>query len=108
VIALSAKPARRLFVEPEDVHWDVGATTSDVVWGDLRTLRQNAGAFDVATWACAADSNGAGWAAFANGPAPGEGMWFLERGTGDVYADEDASQVGSPDPGIAAAPGACP
>ena len=112
VIALSAKPARRLYVEPEDLHWDVEAnvtgSTSDVVWGDLHVLRQTAGAFDVATWACAADANGDGWAEFAGTPAPGAGMWFLERATGDLYADDDAAQVGTPDLGIALAPGACP
>jgi hypothetical protein len=35
-------------------------------------------------------------------------MWFLEREFGGLYADDDAAQVGTPDPGIAAAPGRCP
>jgi hypothetical protein len=113
VLDIKSKPARRFYVEPQDIHWDVAtngvsATTSDVVWGDLRTLRQTDGGFNTATWACAADSNDAGWATFAGTPAPGQGIWFLERATGDVYADDDAAQVGSPDPGIAAAPGRCP
>ena len=112
VIAIDSKPARRLYVEPQDLHWDVDVnvtgSTSDVVWGDLGTLRQATGGFDVATYACAADSNGDGWAAFAGTPAPGQGMWFLERAAGDLYADDDAAQVGTPDPGIASAPGRCP
>ena len=108
VVDMKSRPARRFYVEPQDVHWDVATTTSDVVWGDLRTLRQTGGGFNTATWACAADSNGQGWAAFAGTPAPGQGMWFLERGTGDLYADDDAAQTASPDPGIAAAPGRCP
>jgi hypothetical protein len=112
VIDMRARPARRLHVDPAAVHWDVDPTranvTSDVVYGDLRMLRQTAGAFDTATWACAADANAAGTTPFPADPAPGEGYWFLERETGDVYEDADAAQVGAPDPGIAASPGACP
>jgi hypothetical protein len=112
VIDLKAKPARRLYVEPGEVWWDVesGLTnaTSDVVMGDLRMLRQNTGAFNLATWSCAADSNAAGATPFANDPSPGQSFWFLERATGDVYEDADAAQVAPPDPGIAQSPGACP
>ena len=108
VLDMKTRPARRFYVDPQDIHWDVGTTSSDVVWGDLYTLRQTGGEFSTATWACAADANGDGWAAFAGTPAPGQGAWFLERGTGDLYADGDAGQAGSPDPGIAAAPGRCP
>jgi hypothetical protein len=113
VVDMKSRPARRFYAEPQDIHWDVATngattTTSDVVWGDLRTLRQTGGAFNTATWACAADANGDGWATFAGTPQPGQGIWFLERATGDVYADDDAAEVASPDPGIAAAPGRCP
>jgi hypothetical protein len=110
VITVNAKPARRLYVEPGNLRWDAEAsnTTSDVVFGDLRTLRQSAGAFDVATWACAAHAAASGAAGFPGTPSPNEGFWFLERATGDLYEDADAAQVGEPDPEIAAAPGACP
>lgn len=112
VLDLRAKPARRLYVEPDDVRWDVDPTranvTSDVVFGDLGTLRQHVGAFDAATWACAAAASGGGTAPFNGVPALGQGFWLLERETGDLYEDGDAAQVGTPDPGIAASPGACP
>ena len=112
VIELRARPARRLYVNGEQVHWDVDPTnanaTSDVVYGDLRALHQTAGEFDVATWACVDDSNASGSTLFSGAPAVGEGFWFLEREAGDLYEDFDAAQVGSPDAGIDASPGACP
>jgi hypothetical protein len=112
VIDLRAKPSRRLYVESLELRWDVdpqGANaTSDVVFGDLRSLRETAGAFDVATWACVADSTPSGSAPFPDLPGPNQGFWFLERGTGDLYEDGDAGQVGSPDPEIALSTGACP
>ena len=112
VLDLRAKPARRLYVEPDDVQWDVDSagagTTSDVVFGDLGTLRQYAGAFDAATWACAASGASGGTAPFSGTPARGQGFWFLERATGDLYEDADAAQIGTPDPGIAASGAACP
>jgi hypothetical protein len=110
VITINAKPARRLYVEAGNLRWDTeqANTTSDVVYGDLRTLRQSAGAFDLATWACAAHATANGTAGFPGTPGPNEGFWFLERATGDLYQDGDAAQVGEPDPEIDAAPGACP
>jgi hypothetical protein len=112
VLGIRARPARRLYVDRDEVHWDIDTTranvTSDVVFGDLLTLRQSGGAFDAATWACAAASHAGGSAPFTETPAPGQGFWFLERETGDLYEDDDAAQVGTPDPGIAASPGACP
>ena len=111
-IDVRAKPARRLYVEPSQLNWDRDpentSLTSDVVFGDLRTLRATAGAFDVATWACAADSNASSAASFTGMPSPGEGFWFLERATGDLYEDGDAAEIGSPDPEIALSAGACP
>ena len=112
VLDIRSKPARRFYVEPAAIRWDTDTTranvTSDVVFGELSTLRATGGAFDVATWACAADSNAAGSASWSATPAPGHGFWLLEREAGDVYEDADAAQVGAPDPGIAASPGACP
>jgi len=109
---LRAKPARRLYVEPSQLRWDPDAknpnATSDVVYGGLTTLRATGGAFDAATWSCAADSNASSSAAFPGQPNPGDGFWFLERAAGDFYEDGDAAQIGSPDPGIAVSAGACP
>ncbi len=112
VMTLHARPARRLYTDPLDLRWDVDPMNvdkrSDVVYGSLRTLRETTGAFDVATWGCATDANATGSAPFAGAPAPNDGFWFLERAMTDVYADGDAWQVGSPDPGIALSPGTCP
>lgn len=112
VIDLRARPARRLFVEPYELRWDHDSentnASSDVVFGDLSTLRATGGAFDAATWGCAADSNASNSTPFPGSPGPNDGFWFLERGTGDQYEDADAAQVGSPDPGIALSANACP
>jgi hypothetical protein len=112
VIDLCAKPARRLHVEPSALSWDVDFdslnATSDIVFGDLRTLRDTGGAFDAATRGCAAHANASSSAPFPTAPSPTNGFWFLERATGDVYDDGDAAEVGSPDPGIAVSAGACP
>jgi len=112
VIDLRAKPARRLYVDPSQLRWDGDSenatATSDVVFGDLRILRATGGAFDVATWACVADSGASSSAPFPGSPGPDQGFWFLERATGDLYEDGDAAQIGSPDPEIAISAVACP
>jgi hypothetical protein len=57
VIAIDSKPRGGSYVEPQDLHWDVGRERDGELlrrrWGDLRMLRQTMGAFDVATWGCA-------------------------------------------------------
>ena len=112
VLDIHAKPARRLFADPSNLRWDVDTeesnVTSDVVYGDLATLRATGGAFEVATRACVTDSNAFGSTPFPGSPDPGDGFWFLERATGDLYEDGDAAQIGSPDPRIALSAGACP
>jgi hypothetical protein len=111
-IDLRARPARRLHVERDELRWDRDPertnATSDVVFGDLSMLRATGGAYDAATWACAAEAEPAGLAPFPAMPAPNQGFWFLERETGDLYEDADAGQVGVPDPEIALSNGACP
>jgi len=111
-IDLHARPARRLHVEPSELRWDRDSesanATSDVVFGDLLALRATGGAFDVATRACATDSNASGSSPFPGLPGPNNGFWFLERETGELYEDGDAAQVGSPDPEITLSGGACP
>lgn len=112
VIDLRARPARRLYVDGAALHWDTDPQNpqapSDVVFGDLRFLRQTGGAFDMATWGCIADACASGSASFTSVPAPNQGYWFLERGQSELYEDGDAAQVGTPDPGIARSGGACP
>lgn len=112
VIDLRARPARRLHVDSSVVAWDgnveAAAPASDVVMGDLGTLRGTGGSFDVATWGCVANDSLEGSIESPDFPDRGQGFWFLERADGESYADADAAQVGSPDEGIAASPGACP
>jgi hypothetical protein len=112
VIDLRARPARRLRVEPDAVAWDADPNSAGVshelVQGDLRTLLATGGSFEEATSACLADATASTACAFGIAPEAGEGFWFLERAEGDGYDDEDAAQVGSPDPGIAGCPVACP
>lgn len=112
VLTLHARPARRLHVARDNLWWDGNeespGTASDVVYGDLSSLRASAGAFDAATWACVADSSAGTSTPFIGAPPPGRGYWFLERAAGDRYDDFDAALVGSPDPGIASSGRDCP
>lgn len=112
VIDLRARPASRLRVYSSGIGWDpeteVADARYDVVQGDLQTLLETGGAFDVATWACLANRVSATWLPFGASPESGRGYWFLERSDGGSYADADAAQVGSPDEQIAASVGACP
>ena len=80
--------------------------------GDLSELRQTLGSFDQATDACLANDQTTNTIPFDQQPEPGQAIWFLLRmvqpddpGTYDTQA---GSQVGSRDPEIAVAAGACP
>lgn len=112
VFTVHAKPAQRFYVDPDAFHWDADPDTpaarSDVVYGDLETLRETGAAFSVATWGCATDANASTSASFPNAPDPNTGFWFLQRTGGQLYADGDAAEVGAADSGIAASPSRCP
>lgn len=110
VIEVRARPAPRLRVDREELSWDPdwNATRYDAVWGDLGVLRASGGAYDVALLGCLGDDIASTSVAFWTVPEEGEGFWFLHRGEGGGYDDEDAGQVGSADALIAASPPACP
>jgi hypothetical protein len=89
-----------------------GASTYDVVRGDLASLRSSAGDFTAATQACLADDTTATSQVFTPAPGPGEGFWFLVRGSNCTargsYDSGGASQVGSRDSEVDASPLSCP
>ena len=89
------------------------ATTYDAVSGSLLALRGSGGNFASATAACAADDV-SGTSVLLGDPDPpaGAGTYYLVRATGTgcrgSYDDDPARLAGPRDPGIAAAPSACP
>ena len=111
---------RRLVVQPPlfitrgQLEWmaSVGATTYDVVRGDLGMLRSTGGNFSIATAECLANNLADTRLAHAVAPAAGEGHWFLVRGVGPggqmTWDEPGTSQVGSRDAGINSAAAACP
>jgi hypothetical protein len=92
------------------VHLDSDWT--DVVRGNLNTLRSTGGNFTLATDACLGDNNTNGFVNFGGDPPVGQGFWFLVReanckGPGS-YDVAGVPQIGDRDAEIDAAPGACP
>jgi len=90
----------------------VGATSYDVVRGDLGVLRSSAGNFTSATEACLLADGTATTVVSAASPAPGGGHWFLARGAScggnGTYDSGGPGQVGQRDAEIAASVGTCP
>ena len=96
------------------IQWnsDPGTMTYDVVMGDLYRLQLNGGDFSVAKAQCiAADYSGSALN-YGVSPGPGEGFFFLVRGTNcqgnGTYDTIAASQAVSRDAGIAASGRDCP
>jgi hypothetical protein len=114
VFEIRAKPTMTLAVGKTLIAWDVLPTAAgyDLVIGDLGLLRATDGDFAAATTGCIADDTVASGAAHDAVPEPGTGVWFAVQAWGETIAstyDSDyPSQVHSRDPGIAAAPQACP
>jgi hypothetical protein len=115
VMPVYAKPAPTLLVQDGLLSWDAvpRAASYDVVRGDLSTLRGSGGNFTIATEACAADDFAGTTLPFADAPPPGAGFWFALRFAQSgqppsSYDSGSASQIRSRDPGINAAPAACP
>ena len=91
--------------------WSPVSTITDVVYGNLNTLRSSGGAFDVSTEGCLYDDTTLDSTLVALFPGPGEGYWFLARGAecdGGPYETYLSGQVGLRDAEIDAAPSACP
>jgi hypothetical protein len=76
-------PITELSVEPDRLVWaeSYGATEYDLVRGDLGALRSSDGDFTVATQECLAENETGSVVDYSTVPDPGEGFWFLVRGT---------------------------
>ncbi|UCF68441.1 MAG: hypothetical protein JSV80_03870 [Acidobacteriota bacterium] len=112
---LSETTARvELLVERDRLNWSDlhGATSYDVVRGDLVTLLSTGGNFAEATDTCLADDHAGTTLDHADAPAPGEGFWMLVRGVAlsgpMTYQSLSLSQQGVRDEEIEAATGSCP
>jgi len=110
VLRLDARPARRLHVEPDELSWDPEPETAtyDVVMGDLGSLVESGGGFEVATDACVASRLAEASIPSGADPVAGRAFWFLVRPEGGSYDDGDVGQVGTADAGIAASAAGCP
>lgn len=118
--ALNGIQVRRLVVQPPlfvtrgKLEWlaSLGATSYDVVRGDLGTLRATGGNFSIATAECLANNRTETWLDHAVAPAAGAGDWLLVRGVGPggpmTWDEPGTSQVASRDAEINSAAAACP
>jgi hypothetical protein len=79
-----------------------GATSFDVVRGGLSALRSTHGDFNTATQACSANNTTATSLTTSEGLTPGNGYWYLVRGStcGAAGTYDDGTQVASRDAGI--------
>ena len=88
-----------------------GATGSDIVSGDLATLKSSGGNFGAATGQCVDDNRTTTSLLDSGGLSPGQGIWFLVRGQncgGNGTYDSGASQVGLRDAEVAGSGNDCP
>ena len=89
-----------------------GASSFEMVRGELATLQTTGGNFAAATTSCVAGGVPAPPIVEAQLPALGTGFWYLVRSSncrGDSsYEDGSPSTVGARDAGIQASAGACP
>jgi hypothetical protein len=87
------------------------ATAYDLVYGDVRSLRESGAGFETATLACLVSSGFATTFSHAATPPVGEAFWYLVRGAGcggtGTYDSGGEGQVGSRDVGIAASGADC-
>jgi len=89
-----------------------GATSYDVVSGRLSTLASSEGDFTVSTEQCLAERFTSTSSVFpGNSPSPGDGLWFLVRGTNcrghGTFDSDPSSQSGTRDGEIAASGHGC-
>lgn len=103
-----------LFVGKTQLEWlaSLGATSYDVVRGDLLTLRATGGNFSLATTECLANNLAGTQLPSSAEPAAGGGYWFLVRGVGSggpmTWDEPGSTQAGSRDAEISAAAATCP
>lgn len=90
-----------------------GATSYDVVRGDLSALRSSGGNFTTSTSVCAGEDLQSPTAPDPAMPSVGSGFWYLARGVdrcsaiSGTYDTSSPLQVGSRDAEIALSPNAC-
>jgi hypothetical protein len=106
-----------LAVDKTSLSWTAitGEHKYDVVRGSLQTLQSGQGNFSTSTDLCIANNSVQTSISYGTNPTVGQGFWILVRGTSTgcgggntSYDISDASQTGSRDAGIAAAPSSCP
>ena len=88
-----------------------GATTYDLIRGDLFQLRSSSGDFSAAVSDCLGDNQGGLTHISATSPATGQGWFYLVRGTAclvSTYDSDVGSQVAPRDATISASSAACP
>lgn len=89
-----------------------GATTYDVVRGDVETLSHTGGDFTAATLGCIANDLAATSTAATGAPGLGQAFWYLVRGANcaghGTYDSGVPAQVGSRDAEIDASTSGCP
>jgi hypothetical protein len=105
--------AQALFVGAGLLEWCAisGASSYDVVRGDLDVLRLSGGDFAQATELCVGDDLTGLSIAEGSAPPAGGGFWFVVRPNGVTLPTYDSrfdSQVGPRDPGIDGSVAACP
>jgi hypothetical protein len=108
-----------LAIGPDEVVTEIswppvdGASGYDAVEGDLGLLAATGGDFTAATLMCEFQTSGATTGSWTSVVGPRQGLWLLVRARGclgapGTYDEASASQQGSRDAEIEAAPGACP
>jgi hypothetical protein len=96
------------------ISWEplAGVAQYDLVRGGLAALRASGGDFSVATTDCLGNNVTGTAIQFSDEPPLGDGSWYLMRGAScggaGTYNSGGPGQLTNRDPGIAAAPAACP
>jgi len=110
VFHVRARPMPRLAVDCGEVRWDPDSAPAryDLVRGDLETLRETGGDYQVATDECVASGVTAESIPYSVSPAPGGAYWFLQRTVGDSYDAYDTALAEPRDAGIDGSPVSCP
>jgi len=75
-----------------------GATSYDVVRGELSLLRETGGDYATATLECLANSEPSTSLVYVGNPAPGDAFWFLVRGSGCESGTFDVDSPSQSDP----------
>ena len=111
---LSGELAVRLEVARDELSWSPigGATSYDVIRGDLDLLLTSGGDFAAATESCLVNGNTTTILPYSDEPPPGFDWWILVRAARALsvlsYDSFGPGQAGSRDGGIAASGAACP